>query len=80
MDFKKDAIEILKTVIDSAYDGIVIIDKNAIINPATYIPIERNWLDNIALIITSICPKEPYTKCNAIPYSIKNPIVIATQI
>lgn len=31
MDFEKDAIEILKTVIDNAYDGIVIIDKNAII-------------------------------------------------
>ena len=31
MDFEKDAIEILKTLIDDAYDGIIIIDKNAII-------------------------------------------------
>ncbi|MCB2307661.1 sigma 54-interacting transcriptional regulator [Clostridium estertheticum] len=31
MDFQKDAVEILKTVIDNAYDGIIIIDKNAII-------------------------------------------------
>jgi len=31
MDFEKDAIEILKTVIDNAYDGIVIIDQNAVI-------------------------------------------------
>jgi PAS domain S-box-containing protein len=31
MDFEKDAVEILKTVIDNAYDGIVIIDKNATI-------------------------------------------------
>ena len=31
MDFEKDAIEILKTVIDNAYDGIVIIDTNKII-------------------------------------------------
>ncbi|MBU3157888.1 sigma 54-interacting transcriptional regulator [Clostridium estertheticum] len=31
MDFEKDAVEILKTVIDNAYDGIIIIDKNAII-------------------------------------------------
>ena len=31
MDFEKDAIEILKTVIDNAYDGIIIIDENAII-------------------------------------------------
>ncbi|MBC8059835.1 MAG: sigma 54-interacting transcriptional regulator [Clostridiaceae bacterium] len=31
MDFEEDAIEILKTVIDNAYDGIIIIDKNAFI-------------------------------------------------
>ncbi|MGH4050540.1 MAG: sigma-54 interaction domain-containing protein [Clostridium sp.] len=31
MDFEEDAIEILKTVVDNAYDGIVIVDKNAII-------------------------------------------------
>ncbi len=31
MDFEKDAIEILKTIVDNAYDGIVIVDKNAII-------------------------------------------------
>jgi len=31
MDFEEDAVEILKTVVDNAYDGIVIIDKNAII-------------------------------------------------
>lgn len=31
MDFKEDAVEILKTVIDNAYDGIIIVNKNAII-------------------------------------------------
>ncbi|MBU3112893.1 sigma-54 interaction domain-containing protein [Clostridium lacusfryxellense] len=31
MDFEKDALEILKTLVDNAYDGIVIVDNNAII-------------------------------------------------
>jgi transcriptional regulator with PAS, ATPase and Fis domain len=31
MDFQKDAIEILKTLVDNDNDGLVIIDKNAII-------------------------------------------------
>ena len=31
MDFEKDAVEILKTVIDNAYDGIIIIDKDTTI-------------------------------------------------
>ena len=31
MDYEKDAVEILKTVIDNAYDGIIIVDKNSII-------------------------------------------------
>jgi len=31
MDSEKDAVEILKTVVDNAYDGIIIVDKNAII-------------------------------------------------
>ncbi len=31
MDFEKDAVEILKTILDNDFDGIVIIDKNAII-------------------------------------------------
>lgn len=31
MDFEKDALETLKTLVDNAYDGIVIVDKNAII-------------------------------------------------
>ena len=31
MDFKEDAVEILKTVIDNAYDGIIIVNKDSII-------------------------------------------------
>jgi PAS domain S-box-containing protein len=32
LDFEKDALEILSTLIDTAYDGIIIVDENAIIS------------------------------------------------